>query len=197
MKSGEGISEIVNRFLKDLKADYRKTAVMLLLALVFTVVVIYSFNQDSGVTPAGTAQPVAASSETPTDTVAQTGDGGNDPQRVREYSYPRHLTKALPLENLNRNPFKPFFKSNVPDEDEKPPPIDRPDSRAEAESEEQRLDAIKVTCTVTGPGQTFAIVDGQILREGDFHKGFMVQEIGDRSVYFKGKSLSRRIQIDY
>jgi hypothetical protein len=197
MKNGEGMTDLGNRFLKDLRVDYRKTAVMLLLAMVFIVVLIYSFSQDSNGPELGRIPPSASASNTSTSTVAGIGGNENSDPRMRASVYPRHLTEALPLEALQRNPFKPFFKIDLPDEGEKPPPPDHPDPGKEAESEEQRLDSISVTCTVTGPGSSYAIVDGQILRVGDRHKGFEVQEIGDRSVYFKGKSLSRRIQIDF
>jgi len=193
MKTSGGVSELWHRISRDLRVDYRKTLVMLVLAAVLIVVVLVVLTGDDEALPnTGGGGSAALGSQDP----ASPGNGMQG-ENGSAHSVPHHLAEALPLNELGRNPFKPFFTATMQDRGAAPPPPDQIEAGDLAQSEEKRLESIHVTCTVTGPGQAYAIVDGKILKVNDVHKGFVVVDIGDRSVLFQGKTLSLRIPIKY
>jgi hypothetical protein len=183
------------RLIKDLKSDYKKTAVMLVLGVTFFVLLLHALSQEES-DPSLALAPGEDSGLSPMIAVrAET-----DPvETAKELLAPHFLSVALPFKEINKDPFALFFATD--DESLVEVGMDETVTRNMeheeiARREEEILATIKVSgVTRSGRGAS-ALVDGLVLPLHSVHKGFTLEEIGERHVVFSGLTIKRRVEID-
>ncbi|MHC4943433.1 MAG: hypothetical protein ACYTG7_10485 [Planctomycetota bacterium] len=191
------MNRLAQRFNKDLKADSKKTCLMVALGLLFGYLLITRLTggeeEDSLDSIVINTQRVSADA----DTIVRSTDE-HAVELTDEFDeslpYPGFLKAALPFEEIGRNPFKAFFKER---DNGKNSSQGQGNAEGELDSARKAADwkTFEVECTITGGGEPFAIVGGKILRVNDEYKRFKVSEIGDGYVVFEGPTGRHTVQV--
>ncbi len=181
------------RLVKDLKKDPKKTAVMVLLAIVLVIAWYAALGGEKVQGKPGTLAMNAV------DSISAEPSGILESKKKELESISAHvfipvfLTQALPFEEIGENPFQSPWKSMAAREDTAGR---RAGTTLEA-MERQIIDGFKVACTVSGKGDAYTIVDGRILKVGDRHEDFLIKEIGEGYVVFAGESITRKAVVPF
>ncbi len=187
---------MLKQMANDLKADYKKTAAMCVLAVVLLVLVVIRISETGeDDLPVRLTANRGSMASPGSPLVDEKADGGR--LSALPIDFPPILTAALAFDEINNNPFELFYAkdamSSFPEGDDQ---NEAGKGGAPAEKEGS-LDGIDVSCTVKGDGEEFAIVNGKILKKGDTFKGFELKEIGERYVIFASKTSDRSETIEF
>jgi hypothetical protein len=186
-----------HRIAADLKENYLKTGIMMILAGVFVVVWMPIIFPESDLK--------ASESNSSESFTASVSTSQGDPISHKNHTttarkavtlYP--LAEAVPYEQLKRNPFDSSIKQKLDSEREKDA-SSRTKKQGEtlAEEEDRVLKTVTVTCTITGDTSPYAVLEGSIFSVGEEYKGFKIKEIGEGYVILAGQMVTRRIEVEY
>jgi len=181
------------KILRDVKKSYLKSMIMVSLAVLFVII------WKPLIFPDKSKKPVASDSN------IDSADGADENLRLTSNDidgsipdwvsiYP--MADPLPYENIKRNPFEPLTLSEPVNRKKDISTVKMKTGKDLAEEETSNLNLIKLTCTVTG-GESYAVVEGCILRIRDKYKGFTLREIGEGFVVFSGMAVTKKIEVEY
>jgi hypothetical protein len=182
-----------DRLVKDLKADLKKTVIMVVLASVLVYAWLnVKFEKKGAYATSPSVEPASGSSKL---TKVEPKDNEKVAQRIK-YA-PLYLFQPMPYEEIRFNPFKPIVKPPNSGKGLSPSDAVYHPEGALAREEEEKILSFKVTCTLTGRGEPYAIIDGNCLKLGEVYKGFTLIEIGDGYVKLAGKEVTKRIEVAF
>ncbi len=175
-----------------LKAQPKKTAVMCLLIVVLVIILVRAFHKPG--TASGMVNPLPASE--PAAPMNEKKDTG---QKVKAENFDSIVFEMI----QEKNPADPVFprrnifavnlnyfpKQSVPSEkgSKEHKPLDP--RQFQLNSLQEQVMGFQLQSTMTGPAPT-AYIDGNLVREKESYKGFVIRKIQDGKVILEAKGFS-------
>jgi len=182
------MNPLLKRISSDLKADSRKTLLMIVLAACFAYLWgSFLLEGDPHSVPL-----LEASVEAPPPLGADSG-----PISGEAVSFcPEFLKQPLPFEAIGVDPFRAFslLPEKIP---ERRAGVLAEGTEGARRPEQDPRKGLQLACTLTGRGEPYAVLNGKIIRAGDRIQEFTVEEIGDGYVVLKGQAGEVRLEVAF